>query len=133
MRIPDILNGWFPEGRVPQYGHFYDFSNNPLYSFYNFFATGDAQNVPLLGVVYSFGIVLWVFLLLAVYVLYRKRHNKDNAVFLIPLGLVLFYFSTLFLGPVALMRYVYPMTIILPFVAGIVVSECKNEYFGTKG
>jgi hypothetical protein len=127
-RIPELLVARYPEGKVPKFADFADFSGNPLYPYYHFFAQGEnAQKIPLFGIIYSFGLTFWVIVLLVAYVLYSMKRNKAQLVLLIPLGLLFFYYLTLFLGPVPVMRFIYPITLMLPFIMGIILLFTRKE------
>jgi hypothetical protein len=125
-KIPDLLSVWYPAGKVPNIGNYSDFSGNPLYPFYHFFAKGEtAQKIPLFGFFYSYGFVFWLIVLLLAYVLYGLKRSKARVSLLIPLGLLFFYFLTLFLGPAPVMRLVYPILLILPLLVGMVIRKEK--------
>lgn len=69
-------------------------------------------NIPVLKYLFVPGVYLWLYLVLAGYLLICRKFR-----FLLPLSLVLGYFITLFLGPTVQLRYIYPLMITLPFFA----------------
>lgn len=58
------------------------------------------------------GVYLWLYLVLAGWLLIHKKNRQ-----LLPLALILGYYLTLFLGPTVQMRYLYPVMTCLPFLA----------------
>ena len=68
-------------------------------------------NTPVIRYLLVPGTYLWLYLVLACYLVIRKRFRL-----LLPLTLVLGYYVTLFLGPTVQMRYLYPVMCALPFL-----------------
>ncbi len=76
------------------------------------------QRIPLIGMFFVPGYVLWCFIYFAVVCWYRKR---DPLV--ISIVLAVLFIGTLLLGPTVQMRYIYPVWIFLPFLAAVVFGE----------
>lgn len=74
--------------------------------------------IPVLKYLFVPGTVFWMYLLLAGYLIVHKRWDRC-----VPLALVLGYYMTMFLGPTVQLRYIYPLMIVLPFVALVSISR----------
>ncbi len=72
----------------------------------------DYLNIPILKYLFVPGTYLWLYFLLTGVLLVNKRYRM-----LLPLSLVLGYYATLLLGPTVQLRYIYPVMIVLPFMA----------------
>lgn len=68
--------------------------------------------LPVLKYLFVPGSFLWLYLLLACCLMVLRKWRM-----LLPLSLVLGYYGTLFLGPTVQLRYLYPVMVILPFLA----------------
>lgn len=83
-----------------------------IYQFYN--RLGDNagfQNVPGISVLFSTAMPFWVLILAIANAIYRRRYSQ-----LMPCILLLGLWGTMMLGPVVLVRYVYPITCSLPLL-----------------
>ena len=81
-----------------------------LYEKLEWFADGNKYlDIPVLKYLFVPGVYLWIYLLLAGYLLVHRRYTD-----LLPFGLILGYFGTLLLGPTVQLRYIYPVMICLP-------------------
>ncbi|MBQ8232150.1 MAG: hypothetical protein IJZ34_09540 [Lachnospiraceae bacterium] len=69
-------------------------------------------NIPVLKYLMVPGSYLWLYLILAAWLLVNRRYRQ-----LLPLSLVMGYYLTLLLGPTVQLRYLYPLMIALPFLA----------------
>lgn len=69
--------------------------------------------LPLLKYLFVPGVWIWLYLLLAEWLLLNRNFGKC-----IPLTLVFGYFLTLLLGPTVQMRYLYPLMAAFPFLLG---------------
>ncbi len=69
------------------------------------------QKVPVLGTLYKPSISIWLLFLLIGIAIYRK--NYDLWLIILP---VVLQFITLLFGPVALIRYQYPIMMLVPFM-----------------
>ena len=86
---------WFPKVREKLIDGFY---NNQSY-----------KKLPILSLCLTPGFTVWSFILLGLFSVYRGfRDSYFIFVFLI------MYFGTILLGPVALVRYIYPFMLVLP-------------------
>lgn len=79
-------------------------------------------DMPVLKYLFVPGVYLWLYLVLAGYLMICKRFR-----YLMPLGLVFGYFITLFLGPTVQLRYIYPLMIALPFAVLLSGGEKERE------
>lgn len=77
--------------------------------------------VPVLKYFFVPGTYLWLYLLLAGYLVMRRRYRM-----LLPLSLVLGYYGTLFLGPAVQLRYLYPVMSALPFLFAAYVAAVRS-------
>ncbi|MBQ7926698.1 MAG: hypothetical protein IJ335_10460, partial [Lachnospiraceae bacterium] len=82
--------------------------------------------LPVLKYLFMPGIFLWLYLLLAGYLILYRKYDKC-----VPLALVMGYFATMLLGPTVQLRYIYPLMVILPFAAAL--SLAKPEAGGEPG
>lgn len=78
--------------------------------------------IPVLKYLFVPGVFLWLYLLLAGYFILHREYDKC-----VPLALVLGYYVTLFLGPTVQLRYIYPLMIVLPFVAALSTVRVRTE------
>lgn len=84
-------------------------------------------NVPLLKYIFVPGSYLWLCLILAGYLLWRKKYHL-----LLPMMLVFGYYATLFLGPTVQLRYLYPVMIAVPFL-GVWLLTAPGPDWGRAG
>lgn len=75
--------------------------------------------LPVLKYLFVPGIFLWLYLLLAGYLVVNKKYDRC-----VPLALVLGYYATLIFGPTVQLRYIYPLMIVLPFA--VLMALCKS-------
>ncbi|MCR5255584.1 MAG: DUF6020 family protein [Acetatifactor sp.] len=80
---------------------------NALYS--HWFYDGEYENTPLLGYAYRSDGYIWLAIILIFFAILRKK-SGIIAVMLIPA----LYLGTCFLGPMAALRYVYSLIVLLP-------------------
>ena len=71
------------------------------------------QNIPVVSMLFSSGLTVWLCLLYFAWCLYGK-HYRHLPICAFILGLWL----TLLLGPVVVYRYVYPLVVVIPLLAG---------------
>lgn len=87
------------------------------------FADSNAYlKIPVLKYLFVPGTYLWLYLLLAAYLLLHRRYRL-----LLPLGLILGYYCTLLLGPTVQLRYLYPVMTALPFLFVFCVVTGKED------
>lgn len=82
---------------------------------------------PVINLILLPGWQLWAYLYLAAVTWYRKQYKL-----LAPFAFLGGYFGTLLLGPVVQLRYIYPMTICLPFVVALVWLDWKKIQYGER-
>lgn len=70
------------------------------------------MSIPVLKYLFVPGTIFWAYVLLACVLVVYKRNRM-----LVPIGIIMGYFATLFLGPTVQMRYLFPLMAALPFVA----------------
>lgn len=78
--------------------------------------------LPVLKYVMVPGSYLWFYLILAAWLLVHKKYRL-----LLPMTLVLGYYITLLLGPTVQLRYLYPVMIMLPYLAIGMLSTMKKD------
>lgn len=82
-----------------------------------------AQNIPIIGLLFSTGIALWVILILLAFNLYQKQYEFSLA--FLP---ILFYLLTVFLGPLnAEYRYIFFEFTCLPILIGMTLNNIKGR------
>ncbi|MCR5592136.1 MAG: DUF6020 family protein [Saccharofermentans sp.] len=69
------------------------------------------QRVPLMGILYKPSMCIWLLFLILGIIVYRRDY--DLWLVTIP---ILLQFISLLLGPVALLRYLYPIMLLVPFM-----------------
>lgn len=79
---------------------------------------GLYEKIPLLSILYDVGLSIYLLILLVGLCIYRK----DYRLWLIILPMLLFLLS-LFLGPAALIRYIYPLIILTPFLVFHIIRK----------
>ncbi len=80
------------------------------------------MKLPMIKYLLVPGTYLWLYLVLAAWLLVHKRYRQ-----LLPLTLILGYYATLFLGPTVQMRYLYPVMTALPYLAVWLVSSKSGK------
>ncbi len=103
---------WYEADLVPR-GIYKDSKWESLREILERWADGNTYlKLPVLKYLFVPGSYLYLYLVLAGYLVIRKRWRM-----LVPLAFVLGYYITLFLGPTVQLRYLYPVMVLLPFVA----------------
>lgn len=88
------------------------------------------QDVPVLSMLISTGMVFWLMLLAAAAVIYAKKYKL-----LIPLLLMFGLWGTLMLGPIVLFRYAYPLMVCTPFLFAVILAcgqKSKQPGYGRR-
>lgn len=80
------------------------------------------KNIPIINVIFSISFPLWILLLLIIQNIINKN-IKVLTIFSIFMG----YYITIFLGPVAFFRYVYPIVICMPLIISMIIKEAKQK------
>ncbi len=86
--------------------------------YYALFELGGCQKVPFLSVVCQLAFYDWALILTAAYLWQKKRYH-----FLLPLALLLTLLATNLLGPVAILRYIYPVVVCFPLMIFVFVKS----------
>lgn len=76
------------------------------------------QETPVFSLLFSSGWILWFVLLYVAFCIYRKKYSH-----FIPIVFIIGLILTLFLGPVVLLRYLYPLFISLPLLLSSALSK----------
>lgn len=88
------------------------------------FCHNDYEKIPVLYVIFQPAIYFYIVLAFLLYSIYNRDKTK------IIISVFLFaYFATCFLGPVALIRYIYAIIVCVPFIIGmkfIDKNQCNN-------
>lgn len=107
-----IQTRWESE-RIDPVGIYQDSKWEWLYECLEDFADSNMYlKIPLLKYLLVPGTYLWLYLLLAAWLLVHRKYRL-----LVPLALILGYYVTLLLGPTVQLRYIYPVMIALPYLA----------------
>ena len=69
------------------------------------------QKIPLVSFLFNPGCYLWLYILYAFYCFRSRKYSQ-----LAPFSLLFGLYATLLMGPVVLIRYVYPFMLAIPFV-----------------
>lgn len=111
---------WLEEDLTTR-GLYKDSKWESLYEILEIWADRNAYlDIPILKYIFVPGTYLYLFLILAGYILIRKKYK-----YLLPFSFVLGYYITLFLGPTVQLRYIYPLMVILPFL--ILMQKTRME------
>ena len=86
------------------------------------FAENNYEKIPIINIVFKPAIYFYLLIVYCLYALYKKDKNKET------IGIyLLLYFLTCFLGPVALIRYIYAVIVSVPIIASSVFNDAKKE------
>lgn len=101
-------------------GVYQDSKWESLYDMMEKWADNNAYlKLPVLKYLFVPGVFLWLYMLLAGYLLACRKYDRC-----VPLALVMGYYATLILGPTVQLRYIYPLMIVLPF--GALMAMCRG-------
>lgn len=83
------------------------------------------QKVPVIAMLFSSGLMIWIVLLYVAYCIYTKNYS-----YLLPVSFVIGLWLTLILGPVVLYRYVYPIACAIPVLvtSAVTMNKKRREY-----
>ncbi len=85
------------------------------------FCSNDYTKIPILYVVFQPAIYFYIVLAYLLYAIYRNDNVKKV------IGIFMFsYFVTCFLGPIALIRYIYAIIVCVPVMISSIIKE-KND------
>lgn len=94
----------------------------PAKNYYDaLFSKNQYQKIPLLSILFRPAFFFYAYLVTALVLIYRKCYKK-----LLPLIPVCGYFLTLLLAPAALVRYMYCLICVFPFVMVWILQETKE-------
>lgn len=79
------------------------------------------QEIPVISWILEPGFGIWIMVLIIIMAIYNRDKKK-----IMVLSPIILYFLTMILGPVALMRYVYPITLATPLMLGMFYDEIKH-------
>ena len=79
-------------------------------------------DIPVLKYLLVPGTYLWLYLVLAAWIVLHKKYRL-----LLPLTLILGYYITLFLGPTVQLRYIYPVMTALPYLAIWLLHDMRER------
>jgi len=102
-----------------------DCNNNFIYNLYDdLLEKANYQKVPILNIFMNIGFNVFVMFYTLFLLLYKKKYKLC-----LPILLLISLFITNLLGPVALMRYVYPIFVCLPFMLFLIFKtlSIKNS------
>jgi len=92
--------------------------NHKLFTLYDsLFRGATCQNIPILSIICQLAFYDWTLILVFAYCLAQKQYS-----WLPPLAILLGIFATNLLGPVAILRYIYPFVICFPLILGIFIK-----------
>jgi len=77
-------------------------------------------NTPGISLFFTMGTYFFLLLLAVAIAIYRKLLS-----YLLPLGLILALYVTIFLAPATLFRYAFPMMLCVPLMVGVIFAERK--------
>lgn len=77
------------------------------------------EKIPIISTIYTMGFYFLLYIFTIGICIVNKKYKL-----LIPLGVILGYYCTLFLGPVSLFRYAFPIIILSPF---FIVFICNKK------
>ena len=80
------------------------------------------QKIPVISMLFSSGFFAWLLLLYIAWCFYYKRYTL-----LFPASFLFAYWLTLLLGPVVLLRYVYPLMTSMPILFIRMITTNKSE------
>ena len=86
------------------------------------FAENNYEKIPIINIVFKPAIYFYLLIAYCLYALYKKDKNKET------IGIyLLLYFLTCFLGPVALIRYIYAVIVSVPIIVSSFFNDAKKE------
>lgn len=100
-----------------------DCHDNFIYHLYdNLLEKATYQKVPILHILMNIGFNVFMMFFTIALLIYRKKYQLC-----LPLSLLLSLFITNLLGPVALMRYVYPIFVCFPFMLFLIYKTWSDK------
>lgn len=89
----------------------------------SFFVYKEYQYVPVVGYLFRNAIYIWAMIYFIIWCIYRKEYTKLFAAGVFPF----LYFGTCLLGPMAALRYVYPIIVCIPVMMIVMLLKAKKE------
>lgn len=90
-----------------------------LYNFYfDMIENGGYQKIPVISTIANVGFNVWILVICSFYILYKREYKK-----LVPLMLFYGLLGTLIIGPVAILRYAYPIFTSIPLIIYLAFKE----------
>ena len=94
-----------------------------LSDFYQQLSREDTyQKIPVVSMLFSSGVYFWCIVIFGVWSVIHKKYK-----YLVVVGYPLIYWMTMLLGPVVLYRYVYLLALVIPVMAGVMLTSSSNE------
>lgn len=97
-------------------------SNSFLPSLYNLsislFCNNNYLKIPILYLIFQPAFYFYFYVLCILYILYKKKY-----IYLLPGIFIFMYFITCFLGPCAIVRYIYPAIVCMPIFIGYIFNN----------
>ena len=81
----------------------------------------ELQRIPVFSVLLNMASYIWLFLIILLWSIINRRNEL-----LYPFSIIIIYLITLFVGPISLYRYAFPIVSICPVLLGYVFS-CENN------
>ncbi|MCR4617470.1 MAG: DUF6020 family protein [Lachnospiraceae bacterium] len=104
-------------------GAYHDSIIPPLYSLLEKMNSQNIlQSIPVVGLLFISGHVIWVFIYFGLICWYRKKYSA-----LLPIVMAVMYIATLLLGPTVQLRYIYPVWVFLPFLAAVIFRKKRDN------
>ena len=98
-------------------------NNNFIYKLYdNLLEKATFQKVPIINIFMNIGFNVFILFYSIMFLFYKKNYKES-----VPLYLLLSLFTTVLLGPVSLVRYVYPIFVCFPFMLFIIIKNCRKK------
>ena len=95
----------------PLFSYYYDLTENASY-----------QQNPMLAILMNTPLYIWLFIICIAFSFYKKQWQN-----LIPFSILFGLLGTIFLGPVAIMRYAYPFITLAPILLLITLTTSKKN------
>lgn len=89
---------------------------------YGLFEENEYQQNPLLSVLCSVALYIWILIFYVLYMIYRRKWHL-----LVPTMFLAAYLLTLFLGPCVLVRYAYLMMLAAPVLIAVLMENGREE------
>ena len=88
----------------------------------SFYTENSYKKIPLFSLLFSSGFVIWILLVTCLYSIYNGLRD-----FYFIFVFLILYYGTLLLGPVTLVRYVYPYMLVWPTLTVFVIIKANER------